>query len=366
MRTGRKALLASLLLAGLAHGNAAAQSTAAPTAQERMSEALSRLQSRRTFLLERVGQASGGAAASPALGADLLSKFPSFATMGTAGAPAAAADPIILAAPTPAPTPAPAPAPTPAPAPVAAVRPYKPLVLGALDSSPTPAPAPAAPAVAATAGAGAMTMVAARPQVAAAATAPPPSPPAAPTRADAYLDFGGGPYPAADRLLQGSAAPWYNSPVVQKLYGGLPTPDQQKSFADTVLQKVEDTYAKSGLTVHLSDSAGPAAHTLSVVSGAGYNGNNKAIGVADVKGDGFTFVDKFGVVGSVNDLETAVANNIAHELMHAFGVDHEGLGSSTIDAGHADWSMLTDPNATFSADAAALLANATSRAAGTT
>src|SRR4051812_35904163 len=53
--------------------------------------------------------------------------------------------------------------------------------------------------------------------------------------ADAYLNFGNGPYPEASLLTSGSAQPWYNSPVVQKFYGGqAPNPQQQADFANTV------------------------------------------------------------------------------------------------------------------------------------
>jgi hypothetical protein len=51
----------------------------------------------------------------------------------------------------------------------------------------------------------------------------------------------------------------------------------------------------------------------------------------------------------VTDLEWALAHNIAHELMHAFGVaTHPDQTGNYLDAAVASWSLLTSPNATFS------------------
>src|SRR5690606_31092307 len=54
--------------------------------------------------------------------------------------------------------------------------------------------------------------------------APPATPvPASPVRAytyDAYINMGEGPYAGASTLTTGGAGAWYNSPVVQRVYGG--------------------------------------------------------------------------------------------------------------------------------------------------
>src|SRR4029453_3327193 len=101
---------------------------------------------------------------------------------------------------------------------------------------------------------------------------PPPSPPAPPQHslpvspgsgwnptqggsADAFINLGTGPYPGADYLTSGGAQPWYTSPSVTRFFGGQP-PDaqQQADFSRDVLQRVQQTFQRSGLdpklTVH--------------------------------------------------------------------------------------------------------------------
>jgi hypothetical protein len=183
------------------------------------------------------------------------------------------------------------------------------------------------------------------------------SPPAAwaPTPSytyDARVQLDAGPFPAASSLTTGTASPWYLSPVVQDLYGGTPTPDQQADFTKTVLDRVGDAFTRSGVAVSLTaDPTQTAAHSLSVVSNTSYSANPEAIGITNLSGDGFSFLDKFSPAGNLDQLQTAVANNVAHELMHAFGVDHHDTTGTYLDAAVASWSLLTDPNVTFSPEA---------------
>ena len=93
----------------------------------------------------------------------------------------------------------------------------------------------------------------------------------------------------------------------------------------------------------------PALHTLSVVSGVSYGPNSNAIGITDVGGNGFSFIDKLNLASNVTDLEWAVAHNISHELMHAFGIGyHPDQTGQYIDAADATWSILTSPDTKFS------------------
>jgi hypothetical protein len=177
--------------------------------------------------------------------------------------------------------------------------------------------------------------------------------------ADAYLNFGGSSYPESSSLTVGTAQPWYTSPSVTKLFNGsTPTAQQQVAFENQVLQDVQHTFALSNLFPKLTlDPNAPANHTMSIVSGASYGPNPNAIGITDVGRNGFVFVDKFSYANSIDQLATAVSKNMSHELMHAFGVGiHPDTTGTYIDAGTASWSLLTDPNSTFSPAAAALIA----------
>jgi hypothetical protein len=88
-----------------------------------------------------------------------------------------------------------------------------------------------------------------------------------PAPADAFLNLGSGPYPQASSLTAGNAQPWYDSPQVDKLFGGVPTAQQQSDFSNAILQRVEQTFQLAGVPVNLTTNPNaPAAHTLSVVS----------------------------------------------------------------------------------------------------
>lgn len=214
------------------------------------------------------------------------------------------------------PTPAPAPSISPAPAPV---------------SAPSPAPAPA-PTSAST---------------------------SSPSGADAFLNFGGGPYPNESLITTGNAQPWYNSPQVAAVYGGTPTAQQQTDFANTVLQRVEQTFQQSGVNVNLTTNPSvPTAHTLSIVSGTSSASMPNAIGMTEIGGSGFTFVDPIAKSSqSVDQLQWITAHNLSHELMLAFGVgENYDKSGNYIDAPNASGAMMLDPNAKFS-DAAAQAIN---------
>jgi hypothetical protein len=176
--------------------------------------------------------------------------------------------------------------------------------------------------------------------------------------ADAYINFGASTYPEASSLTTGTSQPWYDSPTVTKLYGGIPNAQQQSAFTNLVLQDVQHTFALANLNPNLTtDPNTPANHTMSVVSGLSYQPNPNAIGITDVGHNGFSFIDKFSYATNVNDLATALSKNISHELMHAFGVGiHPDTTGNYIDAGTASWSLLTNANSTFSPAATSLIA----------
>jgi hypothetical protein len=172
---------------------------------------------------------------------------------------------------------------------------------------------------------------------------------------DAVLNFGSASYLEASQLTTGNPQAWYNSPSVEKIFGGqAPNSQQQSDFTNQVLQDVQQTFALSGLHPNITlDPNARANHMLSVVSGASYGPNGNAIGITDVGNNGFGFIDKLSYANSLTDLEWAVAHNISHELMHAFGVGvHYDQTGKYLDSGTATWDLLTDPNTTFSSQAA--------------
>jgi hypothetical protein len=175
--------------------------------------------------------------------------------------------------------------------------------------------------------------------------------------ADGFINFGSSGFPQASTLVSGTPQAWYLSPVVQSLFGGTPTPAQQAQFTSAVLNDVKQTFALAGMNPNITiDPSVPAAHTISVVSGATYGPNPNAIGITNVGGSGFGFIDKLGFASSVDQLEWAVAHNVSHEMMHAFGVaTHADQTGTYIDAAAATPALLTSPNSTFSPGAVALI-----------
>ena len=170
---------------------------------------------------------------------------------------------------------------------------------------------------------------------------------------DAFVDVGAGDYASADGLTRGGARPWYESPVAARIYGRVPDAADREQFRFDVITRLIDVYRRSGVPLSVTDNPNdPAPHDLSIVAGTGSNTNPEAIGVATVGGDAFTFLDGFAAARNPDELATSVANNAAHELMHAFGVGHHDLTGDYLDAGQVRWDVLTNPNATFSPDAA--------------
>jgi hypothetical protein len=179
-----------------------------------------------------------------------------------------------------------------------------------------------------------------------------------PLAADAYLNFGVGPYSKADVLTSGGAQPWYNSSVVSRVFGGSPNEQQRADFTNAVLQRVEQTYHQSGLPLTLTDDPNVrAAHTLSIVSHTANSDHPDAIGITSQRSDGFSFIDKFGEAKTLDELETGLAKNVSHELMHAFGVGHHDVTATFLDAPGLPWSILSNPATSFSADAVQDLAS---------
>lgn len=218
------------------------------------------------------------------------------------------------------------------------------------NSSPSPVAAPA-PVLAAT-------------PVAAPAPAPlaysmPSSPAPASPVANAFVNLGASPYPLASQITTGNALPWYNSSQIAGFFGGQqPNGQQISAFNSAVMQRVEQTFQLSGVNVNLTtDPTAAAAHTLSLVSNTTSNTNPGVIGMTQVGGSGFSFIDQQAKsAGSLDQLEWIAAHNISHELMLAFGVGEKyDQTGNFVDARNATWAMMTSPDATFSQAAAQAL-----------
>jgi hypothetical protein len=176
--------------------------------------------------------------------------------------------------------------------------------------------------------------------------------------ANAFINFGSSNYADASSLLTGAPTAWYNSPTVQAAFGGhTPTVEQQAEFTSAVLNDVRHTFQLAGLNPTITtDPSVSASHMISVVSGAWYGPNSNAIGITNVGDSGFGFIDKLSYATSVDQLAWAVAHNVSHELMHAFGVSsHPDTSGDYVDAAVATWSVLTSPDSTFSPEAASLM-----------
>lgn len=163
-------------------------------------------------------------------------------------------------------------------------------------------------------------------------------------------------------LTIGGARPWYESPTVGRLFGGMPDEAQRSMFANTVMDRVRQTFVHSGIIDSPSelaitlDPTIPAAHSMSVVSNTLYGPVPQAAGITAVGYHGFSFIDRFDAARSVDELGWVVARNVAHELMHAFGVaDHFDTTGRHIDSAVTHWATMADPNATFSPEAVAAL-----------
>ena len=136
-----------------------------------------------------------------------------------------------------------------------------------------------------------------------------------------------------------------------------PTPNSNRASSRRCLQDVQHTYQLSGMSPTLTtDPNTPALHTLSVVSGLSDPTNANAIGLTNVGGNGFSFIDKLNYATNPTDLAWAVAHNVSHELMHAFGIGYHPDGGNYVDAATARaGSTLTDPSTQFGPAATQLL-----------
>ncbi len=182
-----------------------------------------------------------------------------------------------------------------------------------------------------------------------------------PAPVDAFINLGAGSYPAASSITTGNAQPWYNSAEVASVFGGQPTAQQQQAFDSTILQRVQQTFNQSGVSLTLTDNPNVAAlHTLSVVSNTTSSSLPSAIGMTQVGGNGFSFIDVSAPSAqSVDQLEWIVAHNISHELMLAFGVgENYDKTGQYIDSKVANLAMMVNPNATFSPAAAQAISQA--------
>jgi hypothetical protein len=168
---------------------------------------------------------------------------------------------------------------------------------------------------------------------------------------DAYINFGSGSFLNASSLTTGDPQAWYDSSKIVGLFGGQPNAQQIASFDSTVLQRVQQTFALSGVPVTVTDNPSvAAAHMISVVSNAVNPSMTSAIGMTDIGSNGFHFIDNSApYANSVDQLEWIVAHNVAHELMLAFGVPE--INDQTgryVDSTVGQMSMFLNPNATFS------------------
>jgi hypothetical protein len=176
---------------------------------------------------------------------------------------------------------------------------------------------------------------------------------------DAYLNFGTGPNLESDSLTTGNARYWFTSPSIEQANGGNPlSPTQQLQFAQAVMADVKQTFDQSWQAAGQSPSTEPSLtidpnvphnHTISIVSGVDYGPNPGAIGITDVGHNGFSFVDNLSYANNLTDLEWAVAHNMTHELMHAFGVaQHDDQTGNYLDTATASWPLLINPGTTLS------------------
>jgi hypothetical protein len=178
---------------------------------------------------------------------------------------------------------------------------------------------------------------------------------------DAYLNLGYGPYPNSALITTGGAQAWYNSSQISSFFGGLPTAQQQQSFDSTVLSRVQQTFAQSGVQITLTSDPNVAAlHTISLVSNTGSASLSSAIGMTQVGTNGFSFIDQIAPSAqNLDQLEWIVAHNISHELMLALGVpENYDQTGNYVDSKLANWSMMVNPNAAFSPAASQALLQA--------
>jgi hypothetical protein len=178
---------------------------------------------------------------------------------------------------------------------------------------------------------------------------------------DAVINLGTGPYPQSSVIATGNPLPWYDSPRIASFFGGQPSAQQIQSFDTTILQRVQQTFNQSGVSLTLTTNPAVATlHTLSLVSNTASASLSSAIGMTQVGSNGFSFIDQIAPSAqTLNQLEWIAAHNISHELMLAFGVPEiYDKSGNFIDSTVANWSMMVNPSATFSPAAAQAIAQA--------
>jgi hypothetical protein len=181
------------------------------------------------------------------------------------------------------------------------------------------------------------------------------SAPTAAAPVQAFINVGNGAYPLAAAITTGGAQPWYTSSQITTLFGGQPTAQQIQSFDNVILQRVQQTFTQSGISVSLTENPNVAAlHTISLVSNTASSTLPSAIGMTQVGSNGFSFIDQIAPSAqSLDQLEWIVAHNISHELMLAFGVpENYDTTGNFIDSKLANWAMMVNPSSTFSTAAA--------------
>jgi hypothetical protein len=179
--------------------------------------------------------------------------------------------------------------------------------------------------------------------------------------AEAYINLGSGPYPQQSTITTGNALPWYNSAQISSFFGGQPTAQQIQNFDNTVLQRVQQTFSQSGLSVTLTTNPNDSAlHTISLVSNTSSASLASAIGMTQVGKNGFSFIDHIAASAqSLDQLQWIAAHNISHELMLALGVpENYDKSGNFIDSKVASWAMMVSPSSTFSPAASQALAGA--------
>jgi len=234
--------------------------------------------------------------------------------------------------------------------------------------APPPQPAPPQPAASAPLTVVANTPYTVAPPTPIAVSAPSPamsapaySPPTSTGPVDGYINLGTGPYLQASAITTGGAQPWYQSAQIASLFGGQPTAQQIQSFDNTILQRVQQTFSQSGVSVSLTANPNVAAlHTISLVSNTASASIASAIGMTQVGHNGFSFIDQIAPSAqSLDQLEWIVAHNISHEMMLAVGVpENYDQTGNYVDSKMANWSMMVSSASTFSPAASQAISQA--------
>jgi hypothetical protein len=172
---------------------------------------------------------------------------------------------------------------------------------------------------------------------------------------DGFINFTTGPFAQPGSSTNYATQPWFQSDVVKSVYGGT-TPDaaQQAAFSHEVLDRVSTAYQHSGVPASFTlDPNAGAPHSISVVSTpdgstAGTPLLDK-LGETQIGGNGMTFIDQYHGSTTPDQLAKAVGENVAHEMMHAFGIaEHHDETGQFIDSGKANPSLLNAADPVFS------------------